>query len=430
MSWLIKNAEIYDRLTEGRFDLLIEGDLIGEIAPAGKLKGDFEKEIDLAGAITGPGFVDLHTHLREPGREDAETILTGARAAVAGGYSAISPMANTSPVADNAAVVELVKAKGMQVGLCDIFPIGAVTKGLLGSELAEIGAMAASDAKVRIFSDDGKCVSNARLMRRAMEYIQTFDGFISQHAQEPELTVNSTMNESELSGKLGLVGWPAVAEEAIIARDIALAKMLGARIHIAHVSTAGSIELIRRGKAEGVKVTAEVTPHHLYFSEDKCSTYDPLFKVNPPLREESDIAALRSALADGTIDIVATDHAPHPAESKEGEFAGAAFGMLGLETAASVVAKVMVESKLIDWNKFFDVMSIKPATLAGYYRHGQKIEKGAVANLTFLKNEEYESSNAKLASKSKNNPFVGEKFNWAVLGTVFNGKLVDWKGSK
>jgi dihydroorotase len=417
---LIKNAT---SIAGDKIDLLINNGVIQEIAQSGSLKSTGEI-LEANEAIIGPGLVDLHTHLREPGREDAETLFTGAKAAVAGGFTAVTPMANTSPVADNSAVVELIKARGMAIGICDFFPVGAVTKNLVGTDLAEISAMADSAAKVRIFSDDGKCVSNARLMRRAMEYIKNFDGVISQHAQEPELTLNAQMNEGYLSGKLGLAGWPAVAEESIIARDIQLAKMLDARIHIAHLSTAGSVELVRSGKAAGVKVTAEVTPHHLYFDEEVLSSYDPIYKVNPPLRTRADIAALTKALADGVIDIVATDHAPHPVEDKEGEFATAAFGMMGLQSAASVVAEVMVESGLIDWKRFFEILSIIPAKIGGYQDQGQEVAVGNVANLVLIANQPYHQEIKDLYSKSINSPYISRKFNYQVAATIYRGSVV------
>ena len=308
-----------------------------------------------------PGLVDLHTHLREPGREDAETVVTGTRAAAAGGFTAVHAMANTDPVADTAGVVEQVWRLGAEAGHCDVHPVGAVSVGLAGERLAELGAMADSAARVRVFSDDGHCVSDAVLMRRALEYVKAFDGVIAQHAQEPALTVDAQMNEGELSGRLGLAGWPAVAEEAIIARDCLLAAHVGSRLHVCHVSTAGSVEIIRWAKSKGWDVTAEVTPHHLLLTDELAESYDPLFKVNPPLRTKADVEALREGLADGTIDAVATDHAPHPVEDKECEWAAAAFGMLGLETALSVVQEAMVETGLLDWAGVADRMSTRPA---------------------------------------------------------------------
>ncbi|HET8970393.1 MAG TPA: dihydroorotase, partial [Candidatus Nanopelagicales bacterium] len=317
--------------------------------------------IDGTGLVALPGLVDLHTHLREPGREDAETVLTGTRAAALGGFTAVHAMANTEPVADTAGVVEQVWRLGREAGFCDVYPVGAVTVGLEGTQLAELGAMADSAARVRVFSDDGHCVSDAGLMRRALEYVKAFDGVIAQHAQEPQLTKNAQMNEGTLSGILGLTGWPSVAEEAIIARDVQLAEHVGSRLHVCHLSTKGSVEIVRGAKRRGLEVTAEVTPHHLLLTEDKAGSYDPVFKVNPPLRGKADVEAVREGLADGTIDAVATDHAPHPVEDKDCEWSAAAFGMLGLETALSVVQETMVDTGLLTWAEVADRMSFAPA---------------------------------------------------------------------
>src|SRR6185312_7392965 len=333
--------------------------------------------VDARGLIALPGLVDLHTHLREPGREDAETVESGTAAAARGGFTAVHAMANTDPVADTAGVVEQVWRLGREAGYADVYPIGAVTVGRQGTQLAELGAMADSAARVRVFSDDGKCVWDAALMRRALEYVKAFGGVIAQHAQEPRLTEGAQMNEGELSGVLGLAGWPAVAEEAIIARDILLAEHTGSRLHVCHVSTAGSVDLIRTAKAKGHPVTAEVTPHHLILTEDLVRSYDPIYKVNPPLRTAADVRALREALADGTIDAVATDHAPHPQEDKDCEWAAAAMGMLGLETALSVVQQTMVDSGLMTWADVADRMSARPAAIGQVDdRHGRPIAIG------------------------------------------------------
>jgi len=421
MSLLLKNARLLD---DSIVDVQIDSGKIVEIgntiAPTAH-----SQTLDLAKDLLIPGLVDLHTHLREPGREDSETVATGSLAAVRGGYTAISPMANTFPVADTAGVVEQVFSLGQEAGLCDVFPIGAVTEGLAGKQLAELVAMANSRAKVRIFSDDGKCVFDPLLMRRALEYVKSFDGIIAQHAQEPRLTVDAQMNEGEVSSRLGLTGWPAVAEEAIIARDILLAEHVGSRLHICHLTTSGGVELVRSAKARGIRVTAEVTPHHLLLTDDLVSNYDPVFKVNPPLRNQSDVLALRSGLADGTIDIVATDHAPHPSEDKDCEWQAAAFGMLGLETAISVVAKAMIETNLITWSKLVEVMSLNPARIAGYSDHGQKIDVGSVANLAVIDTENtWTVDRNKMASKSKNTPFHGMNLPALVKKTIFNGRLV------
>jgi dihydroorotase len=352
-------------------DIAIVDGLITEVGPNLSLDGSLE--VDAKNSVVIPGLVDLHTHLREPGKEDAETVLSGSLAAAKGGYVAVSAMANTSPVADTAGVVEQVFRLGREAGLVDVFPIGAVTKGLAGEDLADIGAMADSQARVRVFSDDGNCVFDPLVMRRALEYVKKFDGVIAQHAQEPRLTVGSQMNEGFVSSQLGLKGWPAIAEEAIIARDILLADHVQSRLHICHVTTAGGVEIIRWAKSRGMKVTAEVTPHHLILTDELARSYDPIFKVNPPLRTESDVMALREALADGTIDIVATDHAPHAAESKECEWQEAAFGMLGLETSLSIVNQTMVQTGLLSWEQLVERMSSKPAEIGRYQDHGRAL---------------------------------------------------------
>ena len=418
MEFTIKNGRMLDGAI---VDVEIANGLIKNIG-SGLNNGEI---LDAEKNLLIPGLVDLHTHLREPGREDSETVATGSAAAAKGGFTAISAMANTFPVADTAGVVEQVYRLGKEAGLCDVFPIGAVTQGLNGNKLAELGAMANSKAQVRIFSDDGKCVSDPLLMRRALEYVKTFNGIIAQHAQEPALTVGSQMNEGIVSSKLGLAGWPAVAEEAIIARDILLAEHVGSRLHICHLTTAGGVDLVRFAKARGIQVTAEVTPHHLLLTDDLVSNYDPVFKVNPPLRTQSDVIALRKGLADGTIDIVGTDHAPHPTEDKDCEWQSAAFGMVGLETALSVVVKSMIDTKLMDWQTLVNRMSIAPAKIAGYSKHGQDVAKGSSANLTIVDTSaNWIVDRNTLASKSKNTPFQGMTLPAQVLHTFLNGELV------
>ena len=404
-------------------DLLIKDGLIVEIAK--KIDAQNAHVINAANSIVLPGLVDLHTHLREPGKEDAETVESGSRAGVKGGFTALSAMANTSPVADTAGVVEQVFRLGQTSGLLDVFPIGAVTQGLKGEHLAEIGAMADSVARVRIFSDDGNCVFDPLVMRRALEYVKKFDGVIAQHAQEPRLTQGSQMNEGIVSSQLGLKGWPAIAEEAIIARDVLLADHVQARLHICHLTTAGGVEIIRWAKARGIAVTAEVTPHHLLLTDELARSYDPVFKVNPPLRTEADVLALREALADGTIDIVATDHAPHPAETKECEWQEASFGMLGLETALSIVNKTMVQTGLMDWQQVADRLSYAPARIGRYADHGQQIGIGARAHLTVINpTEVFRVDRDLVASRSRNTPFHGMELPGHVVATVFNGRVV------
>ena len=404
-------------------DLLIKDGKISEIAA--KIEPQGAHVIDAAKSILLPGLVDLHTHLREPGKEDAETVESGSRAGVKGGFTALSAMANTSPVADTAGVVEQVYRLGQSTGLLEVFPIGAVTRGLEGEHLAEIGAMADSVARVRVFSDDGHCVFDPLVMRRALEYVKKFNGVIAQHAQEPRLTQGSQMNEGIVSSQLGLKGWPAIAEEAIIARDVLLADHVQARLHICHLTTAGGVEIIRWAKARGIKVTAEVTPHHLLLTDELARSYDPIFKVNPPLRTEADVMALREALADGTIDIVATDHAPHPAETKECEWQEASFGMLGLETALSIVNKTMVETGLMNWATVADRMSYAPARIGLYENQGQELNVGGPAHIAVMDPTSLFTVDRDLvASRSRNTPFHGMELPGQIVATIFNGAVV------
>ena len=420
----INNAKLTDN---SLVDLEINNGLIQKLS---KSSGKQTDGIDASGKLLLPGLVDLHTHLREPGREDSETVLTGSQAAVSGGYTAISSMANTNPVADTAGVVEQIYRLGKEAGLCDVNPIGAVTKGLNGEQLAELGAMADSIAGVRIFSDDGKCVSDPLIMRRALEYVKTFNGVIAQHAQEPRLTINAQMNEGSVSARIGLPGWPAIAEEAIIARDILLAEHVQSRLHICHLTTAGGVELVRWAKQRGIQVTAEVTPHHLLLTDDLVENYDPIYKVNPPLRTQKDVMALREGLAEGIIDIVATDHAPHPAEDKDCEWQAAAFGMVGLETAFSVVVKTMIDSKLMSWTDLVDRMSIKPAQIAGYKQQGQTIAENSPANLILVDTAgSWQVERKNLKSKSKNTPFEGMNLPGVISDVIYKGKLVLSNGS-
>jgi dihydroorotase len=426
----VKNVSI---LGGAPTDLVIRDGVVAEVGP--DLVATGAEIIDGTGLVALPGLVDLHTHLREPGREDAETVLTGSQAAALGGYTAVCAMANTSPVADTAGVVEQVYRLGREAGLVDVQPIGAVTVGLAGEALAELGTMATSAAQVRIFSDDGHCVSDPRLMRRALEYVKAFDGVIAQHAEEPRLTAGAQMHEGEVSARLGLTGWPAVAEEAIIARDALLAEHVGSRLHICHVSTAGSVEIIRWAKARGIRITAEVTPHHLLLTDTLAESYDPVYKVNPPLRTDTDVAALRAALVEGVIDVVATDHAPHAVEDKECEWDVARPGMLGLETALPIVVSTCFDASGndgLDWNGVAERMSRTPARIAGLIEHGLDPAPGVPANLTLVDpGSAWRVDPGELASKSRNTPYAGMEMPVRVVATflrgvptVLDGKLV------
>ena len=413
MSVLIKAATLPDGTTT---DLFIKDGVFAEAS------GTPDRVIDAAGLQALPGLVDLHTHLREPGFEQSETVLTGSRAAAIGGFTAVFAMANTMPVSDTAGVVEQVASLGAEHGYVTVRPIGAVTTGLGGKALSEIGAMAGSRAQVRVFSDDGICVSDPLLMRRALEYVKTFDGVIAQHSQEPRLTEGAQMNEGELSSELGLAGWPAVAEESIIARDVLLAQHVGARLHVCRVSTAGSVDVIRWAKARGIQVTAEVTPHHLLLTEQLVRGYDSRYKVNPPLRREEDVLALREALADGTIDIVATDHAPHPLEAKECAWGEAANGMVGLESALSVVQAAVVDNGLLNWVDVARVLSSKPAEIGRLDGYGSAFQLGSPANVT-LYDASYSGTftKAQLHGKSVNSPYLDTELPGRVIATLHNG---------
>lgn len=407
-------------------DLLLADGVIRALgAGARSAAGRSAVVVDAEGLVALPGLVDTHTHLREPGREDAETVYSGTKAAALGGYTAVHAMANTMPVADTAGVVEQVWRLGRDAGWVDVHPVGAVTVGLDGTRLAELGAMAASAARVRMFSDDGKCVADPGVMRRALEYVKAFDGVIAQHAQEPRLTEGSQMHEGVVSAQLGLAGWPAVAEEAIIARDVLLAEHVGSRVHVLHVSTAGSVEIVRWAKARGIAVTAEATPHHLSLTDESARGYDPRFKVNPPLRTAEDVEALRRALADGTIDVVGTDHAPHPREDKDCEWAAAAFGMTGLETALAVVSGVMLSGEYgpFDWSDLARVFSFAPARLGRVADQGRPIAVGEPANLTLVDPAaRWTVRPEEQATASENTPFAGRDLTSRVVATFLRGR--------
>ncbi|MDO5700305.1 MAG: dihydroorotase [Bowdeniella nasicola] len=420
-TYLIENVSILDGKAT---NLLLADGVIRAIGPEASAEaGEDCKRVDGTGLIALPGLVDLHTHLREPGREDAETVETGTRAAAVGGFTAVHAMANTNPVQDTAGVVEQVWRLGQDAGWCDVFPVGAVSVGLKGERLAELGAMAQSKARVRVFSDDGMCVHDPVLMRRALEYVKAFDGVVAQHAQEPRLTEGAQMNEGVVSAEIGLAGWPSVAEEAIVARDILLAEHVDSRLHICHLSTAGSVRLVREAKARGIKVTAEATPHHILLTDERARSYDPIFKVNPPLRTHKDIDAVTQGLADGTIDIVGTDHAPHAREDKDCEWAAGAFGMIGLETALSIVQKVMVDTGRFTWSDVARVLSYEPARIGRLEGHGLPIEVGNPANITL-----YDPSVTRVIdpeaqySRSHNTPYAGMELPGRVTATFLRGR--------
>ncbi|MBE7700965.1 dihydroorotase [Oerskovia sp. Sa1BUA8] len=415
-------------------DLVLAGGVITEVRAANSPVAEDETVVDATGLVALPGLVDLHTHLREPGREDAETIVSGTRAAAVGGFTAVHAMANTTPVADTAGVVEQVWRIGRDAGWVDVHPVGAVSVGLEGTQLAEIGAMAASAARVRVFSDDGKCVWDPILMRRALEYVKAFDGVVAQHAQEPRLTEGAQMNEGVVSAELGLAGWPAVAEEAIIARDVLLAEHVGSRLHVCHLSTAGSVEIIRWAKGRGIDVTAEVTPHHLVLTDELARDYDPTFKVNPPLRTAADVEAVRQGLADGTIDIVATDHAPHTREDKDCEWAAAAFGMTGLETALSVVQQTMVDPGRMTWADVARVLSAAPARIGrideGPTAQGRPLEVGEPANVVLVDPAARRVVDGRTQSTaSTNTPFHGRELPGRVVATFLRGRATVLDGA-
>lgn len=415
--YLIKNVSI---LGENTSDIFIEDGKIARIGSS--LEAHDATVMDGEGLIALPGLVDLHTHLREPGQEDAETVETGTQAAALGGYTAVFAMANSKPVADTAGVVEQVLELGKDSGWVKVQPIGAVTQGLKGEKLSEMGAMADSRAQVRVFSDDGMCVWDPALMRRALEYVKTFNGVIAQHAQEPRLTENAQMNEGKVSAELGLAGWPAVAEESIIARDVLLAEHVNSRLHICHLSTKGSVEIVRWAKERGINVTAEVTPHHLLLTDELVRTYDPVYKVNPPLRTEEDVMALRRAVADGIIDIIGTDHAPHPLEVKDCEWACAANGMTGLEQALSIVQKTLVDTGLISWSRVAEIMSSKPAEIGLASDQGRPLAEGEPANIVLIDPHAERIINPEeQATKGKNNPYRSMHVPGAVRATFFEG---------
>ncbi|HYZ12149.1 MAG TPA: dihydroorotase [Actinomycetota bacterium] len=418
---VVKGARVVDP-AGGRdevADLFIEGGRIAE--PDGPTSG--ATVVDADGLVVAPGLVDLHSHLREPGREDKETIETGCRAAALGGYTAVSAMANTDPVADNAAVVHEVRDLAQRACMCDVFPVGAITRGLAGEKMAELGEMI--NAGVRIFSDDGRCVPSARVLRNALTYARAFDGaVIAEHCEDPSLSEGGQMHEGYHSSSLGLAGQPREAEEIVVARDLALARLTGGRLHLCHLSSAGSVSLVRRAKAEGLRVTAEVTPHHLVFTDEDLRTYDSNFKVNPPLRTAEDRDALIEGLADGTVDAVATDHAPHAVEEKETEFDQASFGTTGLETALAAVLTFVVGSGAMTLTGALEAMSTRPARILGTDDHGMPLEPGAPANVIAFDPAAEWVVEPPFASKSRNSAFLGRTLRGRMVHTIYRGELV------
>ena len=425
MTLLIRNARPYG---EDAVDLLVEDGVITAIGT--DLEAPEDAEVLAADdQVLLPGFVDLHTHLREPGGEESETIASGSAAAALGGYTAVFAMPNTDPVADSDVVCEHVRRRGAEVGLVDVYAVGAVTVGLEGVKMAELGTMARSRAQVRMFSDDGRCVHDPVIMRRALEYASALDVVIAQHAEDHRLTTGAQAHEGVVASRLGLAGWPATAEETIVARDCALAREAGAALHVCHVSSARTIDVLRAAKAQGVRVSAEVTPHHLLLTDARLTGYDPVNKVNPPLRTGVDTEAMRAALAEGVIDVVATDHAPHAAQYKDTEWSAAKPGMLGLQTALSVVVHTMVEPGLLDWRGVAKVMSERPAEIGNLPDHGRPIAEGEPANLALVDPEGvWTVRGDKLASRAANTPYEGMRLPATVTATILRGRVTALNG--
>ena len=419
MTLLITNGRVIDRNGERRIDVRIDGDAIVEVADVLD-PVDSDRVIDASGLVVSSGFVDLHVHLREPGREEAETIETGSRAAALGGFTAVVAMPNTDPTQDCVEVVDFVRRQGERAGLCDVRPAGSITVGRAGETLTPFAELA--DAGVRIFTDDGNGVQDPLLMRRALEYADGLGITLAQHCEVERLTGGAVMHEGDCCSRLGLPGWPSIAEELMLHRDIELVRLTGVGMHFLHLSTAGSVELVRRAKADGLPVTAEATPHHFSLTDERLESYDALYKVNPPLRTSADIAAIRAGLADGTIDAIATDHAPHAPETKERPLDEAPPGMLGLETALGL-SLAGLDMPLAD---VLAALSWRPAAIAGIDdRHGRPVEPAEPANLTILDPDvEWEVVQARLASKSRNTPYIGVPLRGRVRHTILNGTPV------
>ncbi|HHU45344.1 MAG TPA: dihydroorotase [Actinomycetales bacterium] len=410
--------------------VLVRDGVIAAIgADAGEDAADDARVLDFDSLVLLPGLVDIHVHFREPGREDTETLATGSAAAALGGFTAVFTMANTAPVTDDPAIAESVWLKAQAVGLCDVHPVGSITKGLKGSGLTEFGMMADSQAKVRVFSDDGKCVDDPLIMRRAVEYARGEDVLLAQHCEDPRLTIDAVAHEGPTAARLGLGGWPRVAEESIVARDAILARDYGGRMHICHASTEGTVELVRWAKERDIPLTAEVTPHHLVLTDARLETFDGRNRVNPPLREDRDTAALRQALIDGVIDCVATDHAPHGSEEKCVEFEHAKPGMLGLETSMAIIAEEFVLDGPCDWRWLAKVMSEKPAEIVRLPGHGRPIAVGEPANLTVVDpGKKWTVHGADLASKAENTPYEDMEMSVSVAATVLRGRVTALNG--
>lgn len=429
MSVLIRGVHLYGE--DDAVDVLVADGVIAEMGTGLDVRADGgdPEIIDARGQVLLPGFVDLHTHLREPGREDTETIETGSAAAALGGYTAVFAMANTDPVADSPVVTDYVWQRGQQVGLVDVHPVGAVTVGLQGQQLTEMAMMANGAGRVRLFSDDGTCVHDPLVMRRALEYATGLGVLIAQHAEEPRLTVGSVAHEGSTAARLGLTGWPRAAEESIVARDAILARDANARVHICHASTAGTVEILKWAKNQGISITAEVTPHHLLLDDSRLAGYDGVNRVNPPLREDTDVQALRRALADGVIDCVATDHAPHAEQEKCCEFSAARPGMLGLQTALSVIAQTMVVPGLMSWRDVARVMSENPARIAGLPDQGRPLELGEPANLAVIDPDAtWTVRRDGLASRSANTPYDAMTLPATVTATLLRGRVTAREG--
>jgi dihydroorotase len=416
---LFKGARVVDPAS-GRDEI---GDVLVDEGVIAAPRASSGTVLDCEGLVLAPGLVDLHTHLRQPGREDKETVETGCRSAALGGFTAVTPMANTDPVADNAAVIHEVLDLARAAGTCEVFPVGAITRGLEGEAMAELGEM--FDAGVRVFSDDGRCVPNARVLRNALTYVSAFEGaVIAEHCEDASLAEGGQMHEGPVSSSLGLAGQPREAEEVVVARDLAVARLTGGRLHLCHLSSAGSVEMVRRAKAEGLRVTAEVTPHHLVFGEEDLVTYDTNMKMNPPLRSDGDRSALRAALADWTIDVVATDHAPHAVEEKEAEFDQSPFGTIGLETALAAVLTHLVEPGELSLSRAIEAMSTTPSRILGAHDHGGPIAPGRPANLVAFDPAAGWTVEPPFASKSRNSAFLGRELRGKVVHTMLRGVLV------